>query len=172
MNKVKVIFETGPLITSAKFKLEHKPILDFIIDSCEIVISSSVVKEVVVEGSRYLDSILVKERVDKKRIFVKKLSYRDDRILKMYRLGEGEIDSILLYQELKNNVDFLVIDDNLAYIVSDRLGLNKIFLVDLIVELVRRSKINKSIAKEIIEAVKTRYSEGFIEHSLEMLKEV
>ena len=64
----------------------------------------------------------------------------------------------------------MVIDDNLAYIVSDRIGLRKIFFLDLILELVKRNRLDMDLAREIIKVVKPRYSEGFIEHSFEILK--
>ena len=170
MKKIRIIFESGPLITSCKFQVEGKPIVDLILDFCEIVIPPSVKREVIEEGYRYPDSIIAKERSNQGRIVVKNLSGSQDRILKMYKLGDGEREAIQLYQEQRDSPDYLVIDDNLAYIVSDRLRLKKIFLLDLVLELVKRDKIKKDSARKIIEVVRSRYSEGFIEHSLEMLK--
>jgi len=72
-------------------------------------------------------------------------------MLKAYKLGDGEIESILLLQESKSRIDYLVIDDNLAYIVSDRMGLRKIFFLDLILELVKRNRLDVDSAKKLSE---------------------
>ena len=49
------------------------------------------------------------------------------------------------------------------------MGFKNIFLLDLILKLTETGDITKETAKKIIEAVRPRYSEGFIEHSLEIL---
>ena len=89
---------------------------------------------------------------------------------RLYKLGDGEVDSVRLFQESRDHVEYVVIDDNLAYIVSDRRRLSKIFFLDLILELVKRNRLDGATARKIIEMVRPRYSEGFIEHSHEILK--
>jgi len=168
--KIRVIFEAGPLITSCRFHVGERPIIDFVLEFCEIIITPSVKREVIDEGFRYPDAVLAGQRVKQGKIKVKGPLSAWDRILKAYKLGDGEIESILLLQESKSRIDYLVIDDNLAYIVSDRMGLRKIFFLDLISELVKRNRLDMDLAREIIKEVKPRYSEGFIEHSFEILK--
>lgn len=170
IEKVRVIFEAGPLITSCKFQVGERPIVDSVLDFCEVIISPLVKREVIDEGFRYPDAVLAGQRVKQGRIVVKGPLSVWDRILRAYKLGDGEIESIRLFQESRGRVDYLVIDDNLAYIVSDRMGLRKIFFLDLILELVKRTKLDGDTARKIIEVVRPRYSEGFIEHSLEILK--
>ena len=170
IEKIRVIFEAGPLITSCRFQVRERPLIDFVSDFCEVIITPSVKREVIDEGFRYPDALLAGQRVKQGKIVVKgPLSVRD-RVLRAYKLGDGEIESIQLFQESRGGVDYLVIDDNLAYIVSDRMGLRKIFFLDLILELVKRNRLDGDTARKMIEGVRPRYSEGFIEHSLEILK--
>lgn len=167
---MKVVFESGPLITACKYFTEHRPVIDIILGSCEILIAPSVKKEVIDEGKAYPDGIVAGERLSQGKLIVKEVDSLQERILRTYKLGEGEIESILLFKSLKGEADFLTIDDNLAYIVSDRMGLKKIFLLDLVLKLTKIGNIRKETAKEIIEVVRPRYSKGFIEHSFELLE--
>lgn len=168
--KITVIFEAGPLITSCRFHLGERPIIDIVLEFCEIIITPSVKREVIDEGFRYPDAVLAGKRIKQGKIKVKGALSAWDRILKAYKLGYGEIESILLLKEKKSRIDYLTIDDNLAYIVSDRMGLRKIFFLDLILELVRSKRLDVDLARKIINEVQPRYSEGFIEHSFEILK--
>ena len=45
----------------------------------------------------------------------------------------------------------LVIDDHLAYLVCDRLGQRKRFLLDTIVDLVDAEMLDKSLAMDMVE---------------------
>lgn len=85
-------------------------------------------------------------------------------------MGTGEKEAIALTLELRPEPDFLVIDDKLGYIVSDRLGVAKCFLLDLILTLVEQGGLTTTLAEEMIKAVRPRYSDGFIRHSLKMLE--
>ena len=170
IEKIRVIFEAGPLITSCKFQVGERPIIDFVLDYCEVMITPSVKREVIDEGFRYPDAVLAGQRVKQGKIVVEGPLSVWDTVLRAYKLGDGEIESIRLFQESRGGVDYLVIDDNLAYIVSDRMGLRKVFFLDLILELVKRSRLDGDTAREMIEEVRPRYSEGFIEHSLEILE--
>jgi len=50
IEKIRVIFEAGPLITSCKFQVGERPIIDFVLDYCEVMITPSVKREVIDEG--------------------------------------------------------------------------------------------------------------------------
>ena len=59
-----MIFEAGPLITSCRFQVgEKRPIIDFVLDFCEVIITPSVKREVIDEGFRYPDAVLAGQRV-------------------------------------------------------------------------------------------------------------
>lgn len=112
---MKVIFESGPLITACKYFFEQRPIIDIILDSCEILIAPSVKKEVIDEGKAYPDGVIAGERLSKGKLMVKRVDSSQEKILRIYKLGEGEIESILLFKNLKGEADFLIVDDKLAY---------------------------------------------------------
>jgi hypothetical protein len=61
-------------------------------------------------------------------------------VLDGYKLGSGEKESIILALT-QPSVGYLVIDDRLAFIVSDRMTVPKILLVDLLAELVWRDRV-------------------------------
>jgi len=63
----------------------------------------------------------------------------------------------------------LIVDDHLVYLVSDRLGVPKLFLLDLIVHLVRDGQLTAALGCGMVEAIRTRYPEAFIEHTLLIL---
>lgn len=62
-----------------------------------------------------------------------------------------------------------MLDDKLAYLVCDRLGLPKLFLPDLVVTLVTAGKMGKQLGKEICQVIASRYSSGMVEHTLQIL---
>jgi hypothetical protein len=64
----------------------------------------------------------------------------------------------------------LVIDDHLAYLVSDRLGRRKRFLLDIIVDLTNAEKLDKELAMDIVNTIRTRYPSAFVEHTMLLLR--
>ncbi|MBM3134343.1 MAG: hypothetical protein FJZ89_03465 [Chloroflexi bacterium] len=64
----------------------------------------------------------------------------------------------------------LITDDRLAYIVSDRMRVQKLLLLDLVVELVASRLMSSALAEEIVRATEPRYSGGFIAHTLKILE--
>jgi hypothetical protein len=61
------------------------------------------------------------------------------------------------------------VDDRLAFVVSDRMTVPKILLVDLLVELVWAGGMERQLAEKVLEAIAPRYAPGFIPHTLTML---
>lgn len=78
--------------------------------------------------------------------------------------------SILLTEHTDLEGATLVIDDHLAYLVSDRLGRQKRFLLDVIVHLVNAGELDKDLAIEMVDAVRTRYPPAFVEHTMLLLR--
>ena len=87
-----------------------------------------------------------------------------------YGLGVGEVDSILLAEHPDWKDATLVMDDHLAYLVSDRLGLRKRFLLDVIADLARTNQLNAELAVSMVHAIRSRYPVAFVEHTLLMLR--
>lgn len=166
------LFDAGPLITVCKFSVAGKLIIDHLLNRCQIMIAASVRDEVVLAGQGYADANAARQRIDAGRIAVV-LPPTDSaarRLIAPYGLGLGEMDSILLaHDPVWKNVT-LVIDDHLAYLVSDRLGQRKRFLLDVIVDLARSKQMTTELALNIAQAIRSRYPVAFVEHTLLMLQ--
>jgi predicted nucleic acid-binding protein len=165
------VFDAGPLITACKFTCEDKPVIDFLLPGCRIVIAPAVEREVAILGARYADGVIAGERIARgvievmavrERLWLTRLSE--------YALGAGERDSMELCRQVVS--DALISDDYLAFITATWLGLNVWMLPDLVVELVRRGSLTKLRAEVILEIIRSRYRRGVIDHSLVQLQEV
>jgi hypothetical protein len=167
----RLILDAGPLITTCKFSVGGRLVIDHLLDECQITVTASVRDEVVLAGNRYADATAARQRIDAGRIGV--VSPRSNLSIKMlivpYGLGTGEMDCI----QLAGNPDWqdatLVVDDHLAYLVSDRLGQRKRFLMDVIADLVRANKMAGSLAVSMVQAIRPRYPPAFVEHTLLIL---
>ncbi len=166
---LKVIFDTNALITSCKFYVHGLPVIKHVVERCEIIISHSVNEEVVSAEGRYPDAVVAKELIRDGKIKIRRVPFLDYDVLDRYKLGKGEKESIVLAVEMGEELDFIVTDDRLAYIVIDRMEIKKALFLDLIVELVERSSMDLELAKLIINAIELRYPEGFIYHTLKIL---
>lgn len=60
---LKLIFDTSALITSCKFYVSELPVIKYIAERCEIIISYSVNEEVVSAGGRYPNAVVAKELI-------------------------------------------------------------------------------------------------------------
>lgn len=168
----KLILDAGPLITACKFNTAGKLIIDHLLDRCQITIVASVRDEVVLTGNRYPDASAARQRIDAGSIAV--VLPPADLVTRMliapYGLGTGEMDCILLAGHRDWHDVTLVVDDHLAYLVSDRLGQRKRFLLDVIIDLVRADLLAAELAVSIVQAIRSRYPVGFVEHTLLMLR--
>ena len=169
---MRVIFDSGPLITACKFFVRGELIVDVILRSCSIIIPEAVKSETVDNAKGFPDALEIARRIKRGFIEVEKiLPTTVSPILNGYVLGAGEREAILLYQQ-RGGMDYLVIDEHPAYIISDRLGIKKGILPDLVVELVRRKDLGKDSARMILQAIDSRYPIGTVRHSLITLERV
>ena len=166
-----MIFDAGPLITVCKFSVAGRQIVDYILSHCEITIVASVRDEVVIAGNRYPDAQVARQRIDNGQIAVLSAPSNPalEAIITLYSLGDGERDTILLTEHASLQNATLVIDDHLAYLVCDRLGCRKQFLLDVIANLASTGKLDKGLAINIVQAIRSRYPLAFIEHTLLLL---
>ena len=167
----KLILDAGPLITSCKFSVAGKLIIDYLLEQCQITVTASVRDEVVLAGNRYPDASAARQRIDAGKIAV--VPPLSDPAIRMhiapYGLGTGEMDCIQLAGHPDWKDATLVLDDHLAYLVSDRLGQRKRFLLDVIADLARADKLADSLAVSMVGAIRSRYPPAFVEHTLLML---
>ncbi len=125
------IFDSGPLITSCKFSVAGRLVLDYLLSRCLITIPVSVGYEVTVAGNRYPDARAAQQRINNAHIAVASPPTVPDleRLVAPYGLGHGERDSILWTSLSDFQSATVVIDDHLGYLVSDRLGVRKRFFL-------------------------------------------
>jgi predicted nucleic acid-binding protein len=171
MRTAEYIFDAGPLITSCKFTVRGRLIIDYLLGHCQIVVPRAIQREVILVGERYTDALEAKRRIAAETIRVATPTPATtllERVLRLYELGDGECQSILLAYQMGA---CLVIDDYLGYLVSDRLGIQKRFLLDLLVRLTEEAGLDQSLACEIANAVRPRYTRAMVEHTFLMLGE-
>jgi predicted nucleic acid-binding protein len=154
---LKVIVDSASLITAAKFTVDGHTVVEHLAHCCLVRITPAVHNEVILAGATYPDAAHVQALVT-------------DGHIAGYKLGRGEKESIILALTLPDT-DYLVVDDRLAFVVSDRMTVPKILLVDLLVELVWKGFMERLLAEKILRAIAPRYAPGFIPHtSLIMLE--
>ena len=71
---LKLIFDTNALITSCKFYVGGLPVIKYIAERCEIIISHSVNEEVVSAGGKYPNAVVAKELIREGKIGVRTVS--------------------------------------------------------------------------------------------------
>ncbi|MFQ5593574.1 MAG: hypothetical protein ACE5HA_05450 [Anaerolineae bacterium] len=109
------------------------------------------------------------ERIAAGKILVVSIKARRwDRHLERYSMGNGERDSIELCGQTPD-VEALIADDHLAFVVATRVGLQVWMLPDLVVELVSRGRLTDKLARDVLEVIRPRYRAGVIEHTFEKL---
>lgn len=168
---LKVIFDANALITVCKFTIDQEVLIDLLLRSCRIWLPQSVAEEAT-RDLRHLDAQVAAQRVAAGLLAIEfptepALSFLDE-----YHLGKGEKEAIRLYLSKKGQMDFLITDDKLAYLVCNRMGIPTRLLPDLIIELVRQRSLTKAQAEKIIGATCPRYSAGIVAHSRARLEEV
>lgn len=172
MISVKLIMDTNALITGCKFSTEGDHLIKSIIKVCHIIIPSTVKGEAIVAKDIYRDAKVVSDLIESGKIQVAQSTTPEMNFLNDYNLGKGEKEAICLYLEKKDNINYLITDDRLTYIVCDRMQISKLFFLDLVIELVKQGKFEHKFAEKVINEVSSRYSRGMISHSFVILKGV
>jgi len=167
-----LILDAGPLITACRFNAAGQVVIDHLLEVCRITIASSVRDEVVVAGKRYPDARIAQQRIEESSIGVMSATANPDleTVIAIYGLGQGEQESILLTQHDDLLDATLVLDDHLAYLVSDRLAVRKRFLLDVTADLAGNGELDVQLAIAIVEATRSRYPRAFVEHTLLLLR--
>lgn len=166
---LKLVVDAASLITAAKSSVDGRTVAEHIARQCLFTIVPAVYNEVIIAGSAHPDVVRVRDMVTDGRIIVEAPPRSGASVLDGYKLGSGEKESIILALA-QPSVDYLVIDDRLAFIVSDRMTVPKILLVDLLAELVWRGRLERELVERMLQAIEPRYAQGFIPHTLKMLE--
>lgn len=170
---IEPIFEAGPLISSCKYAVENRKVIDFLTPLVSIMIPAAVHQEVVIAGSRYPDAAVAQQRVNVGSITVETPQLNPDLAmsLSLYELGKGETEAILLTAEkmVQSASIVLVVDDILAYVVCDRMKINKVLFLDFLLMLTEERMLDIKATADIVRAVRSRYPKSFVDHTLHIL---
>jgi predicted nucleic acid-binding protein len=165
---LKVIFDSSALITCCKFKIQSHYIMEHILRICEVFIPDAVRAEAGMASEKYPDATVAERMIREGAIKVQCVELQEDGVLDRYKLGKGEKEAITL--AIDKGEAFVVTDDRLAYVVINRMKIKKLLFLDLLIELVEQKLIEREVAEQIVAAVKSRYPEGFIYHTLKILE--
>jgi hypothetical protein len=169
-------WDATSLITCAKFQLEGRLILDYVLDVTRIVITREVQQETVEAGlaGGYPDAVVIKERINARRIEVRtvgRMSDRFEEVLDLYGLQEGD-KAVVRLALAAADVTATVTDDRLLYIVLHRCGHQALFLPDFIERAVADNLCDATTGQLLLLAISPRLQRGFVEHSLGRLEGV
>jgi hypothetical protein len=169
-------WDATSLITCAKFQLEGRVILDYMLDVAHIVITREVQQETVEAGfaGGYPDAMAIKERIDAGRIGVRTVAGTPasfEEVLDLYGLQEGDKAVVRLALQAAD-VTATVTDDRLLYIVLHRCGHQALFLPDFIEKAVADNLCDATTGQQLLLAISPRLQRGFVEPSLGRLEGV
>jgi len=174
--KISTLFDSGALITSAKFHIRKKLIVDYLVDCCRIIIPSEVKHETVDMGLLfgYQDARDLANRLNAGHFLVLNTTFRNNELESaLTNSGLENADCAVIHTcKQMSKQTRLITDDHKLFICATRLGLSPIFLPDLILLLVNKGWMKTPLAMEILETVQPRYTKGFIELTLKRLKGV
>lgn len=169
-------WDATSLITCAKFQLEGRSILDYVLDVAHFVITREVRQETVEAGlvGGYPDAVVIKERIQAGRLEVRtvpQMSTRFEEILDLYGLQEGD-KAVVRLALMATDVAATVTDDRLLYIVLHRCGHQVLFLPDFLEKAVADRVYDAMTGQQLLLAISPRLQRGFVEHSLARLEGV
>jgi hypothetical protein len=169
-------WDATSLITCAKFQLDGRLILDFMLDLAHLVITREVRQETVDAGlaGGYPDAVAIQERIDAGRIEVRTVSRTStpfEEVLDLYGLEEGDKAVVRMALQAADVVA-TVTDDRLLSIVLHRCGHQALFLPDFIEKAVAEQVCDATTGQQLLLAVRPRLHRGFVEHSLRRLEGV
>lgn len=168
------LWDAAPLITSARFQVDGRLVLDYALDAGAIVIVEEVRRETVDAGlaGGYPDAVEIGSRVDAGRLEVRaatRLSKTFEEVLDLYGLQEGDKAVVRLALQA-DDIDAVVTDDRLLFIVLHRCGRRVLFLPDFVEQAVIAGVFDPHTGQQILLAARPRLPVGFVEHSLGRLE--
>jgi predicted nucleic acid-binding protein len=167
---LELVLDTNALITCCQATTRDGPAIESVLEVCALRVAGAVHREVLAPHALYPDAGLANRIIGEGRIEVIPTSLPPNNVLDHYRLGAGEKESIALYLNQADELDFLVTDDRLAYVVGQRCGISCYLFLDMVVELVERKLWKRALAEDVVKAAQHRFSGGFVPHTLTILK--
>lgn len=170
---MKPIFEAGRLISACKAIVKDRAGIDLLTSVVPITIPAAVYQEVVLAGSRYSDAAVARQQIEQGRVAVEAPQPNPDlsSVLSLYRLGRGETEAIMLTAEkmTQEPSTVLVVDDILAYVVCDRVKVNRRLFLDFFMLLTEEGRMQGEEAIDIVRSVQSRYPQSFVAHTVRLL---
>jgi len=169
-------WDATSLITCAKFQVDGRLVLDYMLDAAKIVITAEVRQETVDAGlaGGYLDAVEIRTRVDADYIEVRdapRLPDPFEEVLDLYGLQEGDKAVVRLSLQAVD-VGATVTDDRLLFVVLRRCGREALFLPDFVEKAVAEGVFDPVTGQRLLLAIRPRLPSGFVEHSLRRLEGV
>ncbi|MCI0488147.1 MAG: hypothetical protein L0229_16285 [Blastocatellia bacterium] len=169
-------WDATSLITCAKFQVDGRLVLDYMLDVAKISITREIQQETVDAGlaGAYPDAIEIKARLDSGYIEVRqaaRLSDSFEEVLDLYGLQEGD-KAVVRLSLLAADVNTTITDDRLLFVVLRRCGCDVMFLPDFLEKAVAEGAFDVATGQKILLAISPRLQVGFIEHSLRRLEGV
>jgi predicted nucleic acid-binding protein len=161
-DKLRLIFDSSPLITLALFPIHH-PALETIVAIADVLVVESVAVETTAYP-KYRDAVVIQTHLDANHITSLPIpTTKYDALIDGYKkVDTGEGDTIRLALTMPDAQ--LVLDDQAAFMAAVHFDLRPIMLPDLLVSLVKSNHLPKGEALKIVSAIALRYSEPFINH--------
>ncbi len=172
--QAKLLFDASSLITAAQFGAGGRFLIEFIADYAQVIIPEGIKAEAVDLGLRagYSDALELNRLIKAGAITVEKVQSADppfETVVAAYGVEPGDVEILRLCRHTFD-YDYVVVDDRLLYLILHRFAMRPIFLPDLIVTMAKKGAITKDTGAQLLEAIRSRYRTGFIEHSLQMLR--
>jgi hypothetical protein len=174
--QTKLIFDASSLITAAQFGVGGRLAIEFVAGYVQVIIPEGVKAEAVDFGLQagYSDALELDRLIKAGAITVEKAQPVDppfETVVAAYDVEPGDVEILRLCRRA-SDYDYVVVDDRLLYLILHRFAMRPIFLPDLIVAMAKERAITEDIGEQLLEAIRSRYRTGFIEHSLQVLKGV
>ena len=94
-----------------------------------------------------------------------------EEVLEDYDLEKGDREVLRLCRQTPD-YEYVVVDDPVLFIIAHRLGIEVLFLPDVICDMVKRNMLDPQKALEMLSETRSRYRRGFIEHTLKKIQGV
>lgn len=169
------LLDASPLVTLATPVVDGKVIVEYILPLISIAVAETVAQEATINLA-HRNAVVIKRLIDDEQIEVlpvpaTSVDYLIDAYPKLgLDKGSGERDTIRLGIVTPNRR--VIVDDQAAFFAAARFELNPITLQDLLVNLARLHRLEKSLAIKIVRALTGRYAAVSIQHTLHKLNEV
>jgi predicted nucleic acid-binding protein len=165
------VFDSSPLVASCQFSVGGVSVAALVIAGAQVWIPPAVYREVITRGGTRPDALEAARLVHASQIHRADATSMGEELedLQYYHLGPGEREALTLTAHVAEDAVF-VTDDFLALVVAQRLGLPSTLFLDFVVGRARRGELRAAEAQRMVQAISTRYPQGFVPHSLALLR--